>query len=113
MLADMLNSVYRLPYLVLRPRPVPVEVSGSTEMFAAFRVALEGACFRDGEAVWDCVAEALCFSSSSPMLALRKETGIRLTRRSMRARRSLACRAYWARSLRARSVTNESVMVLL
>lgn len=30
---------------------------------------------------------------------------MRLTRRSIRARRSLACRPYWARSFRARSVT--------
>jgi hypothetical protein len=31
---------------------------------------------------------ALCFSSSSPMFALRRAMGIRLTRRSRRARRS-------------------------
>lgn len=39
------------------------------------------------------------------MLAFRRETGIRLTRRSIRARRSFACRAYCDRKLRARSVT--------
>lgn len=49
--------------------------------------------------------EAMCLSSSSPIVALRRATGIRFTRRSIRARRSFAWRAYCARSLRARSVT--------
>lgn len=39
------------------------------------------------------------------MFALRRATGIRLTRRSSLARRSCAWRAYCARSLRALSVT--------
>lgn len=46
------------------------------------------------------------------MLALRREMGIRLTRRSMRALRSFACRAYWERSLRARSVTADTSALL-
>lgn len=54
---------------------------------------------------WCARSEALCFSNKSPIFALRRATGIRFTRRSIRARRSWVCRAYWARSLRARSVT--------
>lgn len=39
------------------------------------------------------------------MVIRRSEMGMRLTRISMRERRPWAWRLYWARSLRARSVT--------
>lgn len=47
------------------------------------------------------------------MLALRKAFGMRLTRNSMRVRRLCACRAYWARSLRARSVTGSKSLLTI
>ena len=85
------NWAYGISYLPLRALPSRmVEVSGSTEMLAMLRDTLAGEYFRAGDATCCLFAAALCFSSSSPMLALRSETGIRLTRRSMRARRSFA-----------------------
>lgn len=45
------------------------------------------------------------------MLALRRDIGIRLTRRSRRARRSFCCNAYWARSFLALSVTRQFVSI--
>lgn len=71
------------------------------EMLGAALNALVGEAFRMG----DVVEGFECFSRSSPIVALRREMGIRLTRRSMRDRRSFACRAYCERSLRALSVT--------
>jgi hypothetical protein len=59
-------------------------------MLATFRDTLMGEYFLEGDATCCLLAAALCFSSSSPMFALRSETGMRLTRRSMRARRSFA-----------------------
>lgn len=49
---------------------------------------------------------SLCFSTSCLMFVILKACGILLTRISSRARSPCACRAYCARSLRARSVTN-------
>ena len=60
-----------------------------------------------GEGFSKALAAVLCFSSSSPMLIFLRATGIRLTRRSIRDRRSCAWSAYCARSLRALSVTGE------
>ena len=79
---------------------------GLTEMVAKFLGALAGLRSFLGD-VFSCWArrEAMCFSNSSPMVALRRAMGIRFTRLSIRARRSFAWRAYCARSLRARSVT--------
>lgn len=75
----------------------------STEIVVIFLELLAGLVTFLGE---DCARiVVLCFSHNSPIFALRRETGIRFTRRSIRARRSWDWRAYWARSLRARSVT--------
>ena len=75
----------------------------STDIVVIFREFLAGLVTFLGE---DCVRiVVLCFSHNSPIFALRRDTGIRFTRRSIRARRSWDWRAYWARSLRARSVT--------
>ena len=45
------------------------------------------------------------FSRSSAKFALLNDAGIRFTRSSTRVRRLWACKAYCARSFRARSVT--------
>lgn len=82
-----------------------IRVSGSTEMVVVFLLPLAVWASLLGGEIFPWRACVLCFSSNSPIFTLRSETGIRLTRLSMRARRSLAWRAYWARSLRARSVT--------
>lgn len=52
-----------------------------------------------------CFLVSRYFVNNSPMFALRSEVGMRLIRSSIRVRRLLACNAYCARSLRARSVT--------
>jgi hypothetical protein len=46
-----------------------------------------------------------CSSTSSCMVRFRSACGIRLMRISSRVRNPCACKAYWVRSLRARSVT--------
>lgn len=89
-----------LSCLVRRDRPSRAR-AWSMEMLGAALNALAGEAFRMG----DVVEGFECFSRSSPIVALRREMGIRLTRRSMRDRRSFACRAYCERSLRALSVT--------
>lgn len=77
------------------------ERAWSMEMLGGARKALTGEAFRMG----DMFESPECLSKSSPIVTLRREMGIRLTRRSMRDRRSFACRAYCERSLRALSVT--------
>lgn len=98
-----------LCFLTLRALGLAAEALrtlGLTETVLKLLDALAGLrSFRgEGFACW-ARREAMCFSSSSPIVALRRATGIRLTRLSIRARRSFAWRAYCARSLRARSVT--------
>lgn len=78
------------------------ERAWSMEMLGGARKALAGETLRIG----DMFERPECLSRSSPIVTLRRETGIRLTRRSMRERRSFACKAYCDRSLRALSVTS-------
>lgn len=93
------ERVYHLtPYLCLRTlrelglAVVALRNLGLAEMVAKFRDALAGLSSLRGDVFSWCAL--MCFSSSSPMLALRSAMGIRLMRRSIRARRSLAWRAY-------------------
>ena len=51
---------------------------------------------------------AACSSTKSCIFLFLSAVGMRLTRISSRDRRPCACRAYWARSLRARSVTADA-----
>lgn len=53
---------------------------------------------------WDGLAVSCC-SANAAIVILRMDSGMRFTRRSSLARRSAHCRAYPARSCRARSVT--------
>jgi len=53
---------------------------------------------------------SMYFSRSSPIFAFRVDVGIRLIRSSILVRRLCACRAYCARSFRARSVTGKRLM---
>ena len=87
--------------------------SETTMGFCALKAPLAGStafgcsdtffCFPSGISMY--------FSSKSPIFAMRKDFGMRLIRSSTRVRRLWACRAYWARSFRARSVTGEGLML--
>lgn len=100
-------------YLIrLTPRAGDLATGGlrfstSPDIVVALLTGFKGSSgFLNGEgAACSAWTAALYLSSNSPIVTLRKATGMRLMRRSRRARRSCAWRAYCARSLRARSVT--------
>jgi len=91
---------------------LPLEVGfGAVDIAASFIGLDRGGGKRDavfiGETVFSfCTVEpSECFSNSSPIDIFLNATGILLTRISNRIRSPCACKAYWARSFRARSVT--------
>ena len=85
-----------------------------TDIFCFAGDDLEKCCF-GGDALAVCCFGFVdwCCAMSSRMVNLRMEIGMRLTRRSIRARRSAHWRAYPARSWRARSVTGKWLAMLL
>lgn len=111
--ASIGDGARMLSYLIrLTPRAGGLAIgawcfSKSRDTVAALLMGFAGRSpgFLNGDGAWSAWSAALYFSSNSPILALRKATGMRFIRRSSRARRSWAWRAYCARSLRARSVT--------
>ena len=56
-----------------------------------------------------CLVLSIDLAKRSPILALRSDVGMRFIRISIRVRRLCACKAYWARSFRARSVTRRRI----
>jgi len=98
---------------------VPLELGlGAVDIVASFTGLDRGGGKRDAVVVGEtdfsfCTVEpSECFSNNSPIVIFLNATGILLMRISNRNRSPCACKAYCARSFRARSVTTKLVNTL-
>lgn len=91
---------FSCPVVTYLDRLIPLDLAGET-MWAMW-------CFCGNDEVGAGLCCWTCLSTISCIFVFLRDVGMRLMRMSKRLRSPCACNAYWARSLRARSVTDGS-----